>query len=182
MKKLFLKFKLKWWSWEIDIFKLIPAAFLVIIFLPILPYEKKDGKLFSFLGSEVSNNNFYDLFLTKTNSLVAQDNDFDSDYAKKYYLNKGFSDKKASCLIVRDIVISQANFENKFYDSLKKDTFSPVPVIWLTRLITRDFYISNVAKMEFSYDAFIKSCGEEFSRLIIPPGILNNEFNYQISK
>jgi len=182
MKKLFSKFKFKWWSWEIDTLKLLPFAFLVLAFFPILPYEKKDGKLFSFFGSEVSNNNFYDLSLTKAFSLIDSYNDYDGDYAKKYYLNKGFSDEKASCLLVRDIVINQTKFENKFYDSLKKDTFSPVPVIWLTRLITRDFIMSNIAKMEFSYDAFIKSCGEEFSELIIPPGILNNEFNYQISK
>ena len=79
-------------------------------------------------------------------------------------------------------MINQANFENKFYDSSNQDTFSPVPVIWLTRLISRDFIMSGIAKMEFSYDNFIKSCGEEFSELIIPPGILNNDFNYQISK
>ena len=179
MIKIFSKFRFKWWSWEIDTFKLLPFAFLVLAFLPILPYEKKDGKFISFLGTEVSNNNFYDLSLTKTFSLLGQDNENDGDYAKKYYLNKGFSDKKASCLTVRDIVINQANFDNKFYDSLNKDTFSPVPVIWLTRLISRDFIMSGLETMEFSYDDFIKSCGEEFSELIIPPRILNNDFNYQ---
>ena len=120
MRKLFSKFKFKWWSWEVDTLKLLPFAFLVLAFLPILPYEKKDGKFISFLGTEVSNNNFYDLSLTKTFSLLGQHNDNDGDYAKKYYLNKGFSDKKASCLTVRDIVINQANFDNKFYDSLNK--------------------------------------------------------------
>ena len=182
MKKIFSKFKFKWWSWEIDTFKLLPFAFLVLAFLPILPYEKKDGRFISFLGTEVSNNNFYDLGLTKTFSLVSNDDNIDGDYVKKYYLNKGFSDKKASCLTVRDFVINQADFENKFYESSNQDTFSPVPVIWLTRLISRDFIMSRIAKMEFSYDNFIKSCGEEFSELIIPPGILNNGFNYQISK
>ena len=66
MIKLFSKFKFKWWSWEIDTLKLLPFACLVLAFLPILPYEKKDGKIISFLGTEASNSNFYDLFLTKT--------------------------------------------------------------------------------------------------------------------
>ena len=39
--------------------------------------------------------------------------------------------------------------------------------------------MSGLETMEFSYDDFIKSCGEEFSELIIPPRILNNDFNYQ---
>ena len=178
MRKFLSKFKFKWWSWEIDTLKLLPFAFLVLAFLPILPYEKKDGKLISFLGTEAANSNFYDLFLTKTSSFIAQIKDYDGDYAKKYYLNKGFSDNKASCLVVRDLIINQANFENKMNNSLNKDTFSPVPVIWLTRLIGRDFVSGNLAKIEISEGNFIKNCGEE----ILPPGFFNNEFNYQISK
>ena len=182
MRQLISKFKFKLWSWEIDTLKLLSFAFLVLAFLPILPYEKKDGKLISFLGTEAANSNFYDLYLTKSFFLMAQMKDYDVNYVKKYYLKKGFSDNKASCLTVRDIVINQANFDNKVNNALNKDTFSPVPVIWLTRLITRDFVSGNLAEIEFSYDRFIKSCGEEFRELIIPPGILNNEFNYQISK
>ena len=61
MKKLFLKFKFKWWSWEIDTLKILQFAFLVLAFLPILPYETKDGKLISVMGYEAGEKNFYRL-------------------------------------------------------------------------------------------------------------------------
>ena len=182
MMKLFSKFKFKWWSCEIDPLKLLPFAFLVIAFLPILPYEKKDGKLISFLNTEASNKDFYDLSLTETYSLINQYSAKEFDFAKEYYLNKGFSDKEASCLAVRDFVISQAVFDNKLNNSLNKDSFSPVPIIWLTRLITREFISGNIQQLEFSHNNFNKNCGKEFGELILPPRILNNEFNYPISK
>ena len=56
---LFSKFKFKWWSWEIDTVKLFPFIILVLAFLPILPYEKKDGQLISVMGFEAKENNFY---------------------------------------------------------------------------------------------------------------------------
>ena len=59
MKKIFSKFKFKWWSWEIDAVKLFPFIVLVLAFLPILPYEKKDGQLISVMGFEAKENNFY---------------------------------------------------------------------------------------------------------------------------
>tara|TARA_A100001035_G_C27670895_1_gene448297 strand:+ start:217 stop:858 length:642 start_codon:yes stop_codon:yes gene_type:complete len=55
----FSKFKFKWWSWEIDTVKLFPFIILVLAFLPILPYEKKDGQLISVMGFEAKENNFY---------------------------------------------------------------------------------------------------------------------------
>ena len=140
------------------------------------------GNLFLFLILRHQINFFYDLFLTETFSLINQYIDKDFDYAKEYYLNKGFSDKKASCLVVRDIVISQTVFDNKLNNSLNKDTFSPVPIIWLTRLITREFVSGNIKKMEINYDNLKKNCDEEFRELILPPGYLKNEFNYPISK
>ena len=59
MKKFFKKFQFKWWSWEIDTVKLLPFLILVLAFLPILPYEKKDGQLVSVMGFEARENNFY---------------------------------------------------------------------------------------------------------------------------
>ena len=61
MRKLLSKFKFRWWSWEIDTLKLLPFAFLLLAFLPILPYEKKDGKLTAVLGFEAVEDNFYTL-------------------------------------------------------------------------------------------------------------------------
>ena len=59
MKNILSKFKFKWWSWEIDTVKLFPFIVLVLAFLPILPYEKKDGQLISVMGFEAKENNFY---------------------------------------------------------------------------------------------------------------------------
>jgi hypothetical protein len=59
MKKFFKKFKFKWFSWEIDTVKLFPFIILALAFLPILPYEKKDGQLVSVMGFEARENNFY---------------------------------------------------------------------------------------------------------------------------
>ena len=86
MKKLFSKFKFKWWSWEIDTLKLLPLFVLVLAFLPILTYEKKDGKLTSVLGFEASNNNFYNLSLDKELSQIAEYNiNYESE--KNYLLD-----------------------------------------------------------------------------------------------
>ena len=59
MKKFLKKFQFKWWSWEIDTVKLFPFIILALAFLPILPYEKKDGQLVSVMGFEARENNFY---------------------------------------------------------------------------------------------------------------------------
>ena len=59
MASFFFKFKFKWWSWELDAVKLVPVFIFVLACLPVLPYEKKDGKLVSVLGVEASVNNFY---------------------------------------------------------------------------------------------------------------------------
>ena len=70
--KIFLKkFQFKWWSWEIDAIKILNYLIIILAFLPILPYEKKDGKLISVMGFEARENNFYilgDFSLIDTNS------------------------------------------------------------------------------------------------------------------
>ena len=59
MRSFFSKFKFKWWSWELDAVKIVPAIIILLSFLPVLPYEKKEGKLMSVLGFEASVDNFY---------------------------------------------------------------------------------------------------------------------------
>ena len=71
MKKFFSKFRFLIWSWEFDILKIFPYLFLFICFLPILPYEKKEGKLSSVLGKEASVENFYELGIKSLDSLFA---------------------------------------------------------------------------------------------------------------
>ena len=72
MKKFFKKFKFKWFSWEIDSVKLFSFLILFLAFLPILPYEKKDGQLITVMGFEARENNFYirlsDFSILDTNS------------------------------------------------------------------------------------------------------------------
>ena len=69
MKNFFSKFKFLIWSWEFDILKIFPYLFLFISFLPILPYEKKEGKLISVLGKEASVENFYELGIKNLDSI-----------------------------------------------------------------------------------------------------------------
>ena len=68
----FSKFKFKWWSWEIDAIKTLNYFIIFLAFLPILPYEKKDGQLISVMGFEARENNFYirlsDFSIIDTNS------------------------------------------------------------------------------------------------------------------
>ncbi len=61
MKKFLKEFQFKWWSGEIDTSDFLLFFLLALAFLPILPYEKKDGKLISVLGLEANVNNCYDL-------------------------------------------------------------------------------------------------------------------------
>ena len=77
MKKILSKFKLKWWSWEIDTVKLFPFIILVLAFLPILPNEKKDGQLISVMGFEANENNFY-LNLNDFALIEGTDNNLDN--------------------------------------------------------------------------------------------------------
>ena len=50
--------------------KIFPYLFLFISFLPILPYEKKEGKLSSVLGKGASVENFYELGIKTLGSLM----------------------------------------------------------------------------------------------------------------
>ena len=182
MKKLFSKFKFKWWSWEIDTLKLLPLFVLVLAFLPILTYEKKDGKLHSVLGFEASNNNFYNLSPDKELSQIAEYN-IDYDSQKNYLLDEGFSKKKANCIITRDLITSETYYYVELSKALDKYAPSPVPLIWLTRTIIKDIFkqISIIDVSFETFDTFKEKC-KEFGELVPPPGYLKNKFNYETKK
>tara|TARA_B100001778_G_C18180439_1_gene446670 strand:+ start:32 stop:586 length:555 start_codon:yes stop_codon:yes gene_type:complete len=181
MIKLFSKFKFKWWSWEIDTAELLLLVFLALGFLPILPYEKKDGKLISVLGIEASNNNFYNLNPYEDKK-ISQIVDFNIDYAahKNYLLDRGYSKKKAECILKRDFLTFEAHYSIELNKALDKYAVSPVPFIWLTKTIINDAYKrAGVIDISFeSFDKFTEKC-KEFGDLVPPPGYLNNKFNYQ---
>jgi len=179
MRKLLSKFKFKWWSWEIDTSELLLLIFLALGFLPILPYEKKDGKLISVLGIEASNNNFYNLNPDKK---IAQIADLNIDYAaqKKYLLERGYSKKKAECILKRDFLTFEAHYSAELNKALDKYAVSPVPFIWLSKTVINDVYkrISVIDISLKSFDEFTEKC-KEFGNLVPPPGYLGNKFNYE---
>ena len=181
MKKLFLKFKFKWWSWEIDTLRVLPFIFLVLASLPILPHEKKDGKLITVMGYEAVESNFYTLHLNdEILDFVGMDlPDFPSQ--KKYLLDEGYSKEKANCVLMRDLFLNNHFYNNEMQNFLYEWTTSPVPAIWLARIFLKDHIGRDALTME-SYETFeilIKKC-KQFGNIVPPPGYLNNEFNYQI--
>ena len=161
----FSKFKLKWWSWEIDTIKLLNYFVIFLAFLPILPYEKKDGKLISVMGFEARENNFYirlsDFSLIDTNSEkrikyeaqktnTLQENNFSilneiGEYLEKngivnnekyenYLDSKNYSQELKTCLILRNMIMSEIVVDSKIRRILHDYVPSPVPAIWVLRI------------------------------------------------
>ena len=180
MKKLFLKFKFKWWSWEIDTLKLLPFAFLVLAFLPILPYETKDGKLISVMGYEAGEKNFYRLNLDKEiMDLTERDIPYFS-MQKEYLLNRGYSMDKANCVNIRDLFLYDYFYNNQMQIYLNKWATSPVPIIMLTKTLLKDF-LSRELISSSSYKTFekLKKECKKFGNIVPPPGYLENKFKYE---
>ena len=152
MRSFFSKFQFKWWSWELDAVKVLPALLILLSFLPVLPYEKKDGKLISVLGFEAGENNFYIRVqdfnfigitslegkakvskgsLEEKNSTFYKINKlYDSnqvDYSKhtKYLLDKGLEKKLAECIVVRDLLLHDYSLQIKIQELLNK--YPPTP-------------------------------------------------------
>ena len=163
MKKIFSKFKFKWWSWEIDAVKLFPFIVLVLAFLPILPYEKKDGQLISVMGFEAKENNFYlrvsdfrmldtsekesntsnnDQLKSKPDSgnvmaLISSylDKNGDIDEYKKYLETTNYSENLKQCLILRNMLMSNLVIDSEIQNLFYLYIPSPVPAIWFSRFI-----------------------------------------------
>ena len=161
----FSKFKFKWWSWEIDAIKILNYFIIILAFLPILPYEKKDGKLISVMGFEARENNFYirlsDYSLIDTNSEKrlryedqktnkGQENNLSvlaeiGEYLEKngivnnekyenYLDSKNYSEELKTCLILRNMLMSEIVVDSKIRRVLHDYVPSPVPVIWVLRI------------------------------------------------
>ena len=163
MKKFLKKFKFKWWSWEIDTVKLFPFIILVLAFLPILPYEKKDGQLISVMGFEARENNFYlrlsdfrmldtsenesntsntDQIKNKPDSgnvmaLISSylDKNGDIDEYKKYLETTNYSENLKQCLILRNMLMSNLVIDSEIQNLFYLYIPSPVPAIWFARFI-----------------------------------------------
>ena len=163
MKKFLKKFQFKWWSWEIDTVKLLPFIILVLAFLPILPYEKKDGQLISVMGFEAKENNFYlrlsdfrmldtsekesntsntDQIKNKPDSgnvmaLISSylDKNGDIDEYKKYLETSNYSENLKQCLILRNMLMSNLVIDSEIQNLFYLYIPSPVPAIWFSRFI-----------------------------------------------
>ena len=190
MKKILSKFKFKWWSWEIDTVKLFPFIFLVLAFLPILPYEKKDGQLISVMGFEAKENNFYlrlsdfrmldtsekesntsntDQIKNKPDSgnvmaLISSylDKNGDIDKYKKYLETTNYSENLKQCLILRNMLMSNLVIDSEIQNLLYLYIPSPVPAVWFSRFIIVQI-IELIAETYYTTEMLqkgSKKCGE----------------------
>ena len=160
MRSFFSKFKFKWWSWEIDAVKILPALLIVSVFLPVLPYEKKDGKLVSVLGFEARNNNIYldvkDFYISEkelekmseekkqkilSESLIAQigelysQQELDFEKYKQNIDSLDIKDDLKGCILVRDLLMSSWLLDSEARRLLRLYVPSPVPSVWIARAL-----------------------------------------------
>ena len=190
---LFSKFKFKWWSWEIDAVKILNYFIIILAFLPILPYEKKDGKLISVMGFEARENNFYirlsDYSLIDTNSekrlryedqktnkgqennlsVLAEIGEYlekngivNNEKYKNYLDSKNYSEELKSCLILRNMLMSELVVDSKIRRVLHDYVPSPVPAIWVLRIFI-DYILDYLSTPYFTLEMLergAKKCSE----------------------
>ena len=192
--KIFLKkFQFKWWSWEIDAIKILNYLIIILAFLPILPYEKKDGKLISVMGFEARENNFYirlsDFSLIDTNSekrieyeaqktnkvqennlsVLAEIGEYlekngivNNEKYKNYLDSKNYSEELKSCLISRNMLMSELVVDSKIRRVLHDYVPSPVPAIWVLRIFI-DYILDYLSTPYFTLEMLergAKKCSE----------------------
>ena len=194
MRSNFPKFKLKWWSWELDAVKILPAILIILAFLPVLPHEKKNGKLNSVIGFEASVNNFYFVGFenfSENHELKLEDPLYDISKLlekpipnitkhKKYLIKQGASEELAKCIIIRDLFLNNYFIDNEMKILLNQYPPSPVPVIWVTRIIFK-YLLDLISTTSIRYDDFnklIENCSK-FKNMGPPSGYLEGDFSYK---
>tara|TARA_B100000212_G_scaffold328674_1_gene293143 strand:- start:145 stop:732 length:588 start_codon:yes stop_codon:yes gene_type:complete len=192
MKKLFYKFKLKWWSWEIDSTSIFMTIFLGLLFLPILPHEKKEGKLISVIGFEASVSNFYALGLSNDSNPKEGDAFYGLDKhfeetkiislkeQKNFLLKKGYSEDLASCISKRDYFLWLGFDVGEMRYHIRTYPPSPVPLIWVTRALISHIVFDHMISMDIRADQFKKlqkNC-LQFGDTMPPKDYLKGKYNY----
>jgi len=192
MKKFFKKFKFKWFSWEIDSVKLFPFLILFLAFLPILPHEKKGGKLFSVLGLEANVNNFYDLGIksleeggTKEGDALyslekLSDLDFPFIKHREYLLEKGYEKDLMNCILLRDLFVYNLHYQSEQSYILNSYVPSPVPVVWFSRLLIKQF-VDNIILSTFRMEelnSYLNKCSK-YGEMFTPKGYLDGDFKHE---
>ena len=189
----FSKFKFKWWSWEIDAIKILNYFIIILAFLPILPYEKKDGKLISVMGFKARENNFYirlnDLSILDTNSakrlkdeaqktnklqennlgILAEIGEYlekngivNNEKYKNYLDSRNYSEELKTCLILRNMLMSEMVADSKIRRILHDYVPSPVPAIWVLRIFIH-YILDNLRTTYFTSEILergAKKCSE----------------------
>jgi len=196
---IFSKFKFKWWSWELDSVKILPALLIMFAFLPVLPYEKKDGKLMSVFGIEASVNNFYEIGWRKASAIEAEGGyeilKGEAFYGlakhletpipntikhKEYLIKKGIPIEKANCIILRDFLLYSYYWDNEMRILLNTYPPSPVPIIWLARIPVK-YLLELIATTSTRFEDFnklVKKCSK-FKNMSPPVGYLEGDFSYK---
>lgn len=168
--------------------------FLIIGFLPLLPFENKDGKLYVG-GFESNNKNFYsfkyleNLAVDKVNNSFDPTDKFNKEFStiidsKKYssYLkNKKLEDDIAKCIVKRDSFLVALSTQVNTTRELIKLSPSPVPFIWIARLIT-NYFLIEINDPEFpTTDELIKKLSKncDNSRFITAP---KNLLDFKVQK
>ncbi|MDA9704161.1 hypothetical protein N9U76_01835 [Prochlorococcus sp. AH-736-L19] len=192
MKKIFKKFKFKWFSWEIDAIKILNYFIIILAFLPILPYEKKDEKLISVMGFEARENNFYilgdftivDTFsdeklkyeAQKTNKVEENNSSIleeigeyleknglvNKEKYKNYLDSKNYSEELKTCLILRNMLMSEIVVDSKIRKTFHDYVPSPVPAIWVLRIFIHYFldYLTTFYLTSETLERGAKKCSE----------------------
>ena len=192
MKKFLNKFQFKWCSWEIDTVKLFPFFLLVLAFLPILPYEKKDGKLVSVLGLQANVNNFYDLGIksleggeTKEGDALyslekLSDLDFPLNKHREYLLEKEYEKDLMNCILFRDLFVYNFHYQSEQSYILNSYVPSPVPVVWFSRLLIKQF-LDDLTLPPFRMEyltTHLNKCSK-YGKMFTPKGYLEGNFKQE---
>ena len=168
--------------------------FLIIGFLPVLPFENKEGKLYVG-GFESNNKNFYsfkyleNLTVDKVNNSFKPTDKFNKEFStiidsKKYssYLkNKKLEDDIAKCIVKRDSFLVALSTQVNTTRELIKLSPSPVPFIWIARLIT-NYFLIEINNPEFpTTNELIKKLSKncDDSRFITAP---KNLLDFKVQK
>ena len=135
--------------------------FLIIGFLPVIPFENKDGKLYVG-GFESNNKNFYSFKYFGNLAVDAANNSFeptakfneefstfiDSKKYSAYLKNKKLEDKIAKCIVKRDVFLVGLSSQVNTTRELIKLSPSPVPFIWIARLII-NYYLIEISSPQW---------------------------------
>ena len=176
---------------------------MFISFLPILPYEKKEGKLSSVLGKKASVENFYELgfksldslfglYITGKEGYIPKEGEAFYELYKlgeqpipstsgqrKFLQNNGYEKQLIDCIVMRDFFLYIYFSDSEIRYLLDNYPTSPVPVVWLVRLIIKEVMSQNIypyARFK-NTNTLIDKCSKYGDRFM-PPGYLQDKYDY----